>query len=104
MRWSEEVELLQEEMRRVLMFCTWRESWWLERSRQSSASWPTPMLQGHQEGLTTYGLYQASIQRRLRDGFERRWHDIPKLLETHAEDSAHIDNYVGSGPSPPGAS
>jgi hypothetical protein len=101
MRWSEEVELLQEEMRRVLTFCTWRESWWLERSRQSSANWPTPMPQGHQEGLTTYGLYQASIQRHLRDGFERTWCDIPKLLETHAEDSTHIDTCVGSAPSCP---
>ncbi|KAF8069134.1 hypothetical protein FPV67DRAFT_1415501 [Lyophyllum atratum] len=31
MRWAEEVELVQEEMRRVLAFLSWKAGWWLEQ-------------------------------------------------------------------------
>jgi hypothetical protein len=92
MRWSEEVQLLEEEMRRAIAFCTWRERWWLEQSDQSSESWSTRVPLGHQEGLSAYGKYQASVQQRLREGFEFTWRDIPKLLETYGGDSPHIDD------------
>ncbi|KAJ7022257.1 hypothetical protein C8F04DRAFT_1272805 [Mycena alexandri] len=32
MRWTEEVDLLEEEMRRIQQFLTWRAGWWLERA------------------------------------------------------------------------
>ncbi|KAG2143995.1 hypothetical protein BD769DRAFT_1383033 [Suillus cothurnatus] len=33
LRWSEEVELLREEMRRVLEFFTWQQAWWEEQGK-----------------------------------------------------------------------
>jgi hypothetical protein len=98
MRWAEEVELLEEEMQQAIAFCTWHENWWMDRSCQSNADWSVPLPRGHQEGLSVYGLYQASVQRQLREGFESLWRDIPKLLETHAQDSLHIDSCISAGP------
>ncbi|KAJ7196057.1 hypothetical protein GGX14DRAFT_403536 [Mycena pura] len=34
-RWSEEVDLLEEEMRRIRAFLTWHSKWWMERTAQS---------------------------------------------------------------------
>ncbi|KAJ7196053.1 hypothetical protein GGX14DRAFT_403533 [Mycena pura] len=34
-RWSEEVDLLEEEMRRIRAFLTWHSKWWMERATQS---------------------------------------------------------------------
>ncbi|KAG2107820.1 hypothetical protein DEU56DRAFT_920537 [Suillus clintonianus] len=56
-RWSEEVELLLEEMRRVLVFLRWQGSWWKER-------------------ITLRTLNSAPAQ----EGLSALWSDVPTLV------------------------
>ncbi|KAL0957688.1 hypothetical protein HGRIS_001469 [Hohenbuehelia grisea] len=95
LRWCEEVELLKEEMRRVLAFFDSESRWWLEqRGRRvglpilfnSHTGGTTPDLQ---EGLEAYAARQADIRQRMRNEFARMWNDIPRYLEfyTPFEDS-----------------
>lgn len=69
-RWSEEVELLQEEMRRVVMFLEWRARDWLTKvdaRRGNSAS-------DIQSGLGAYARKQAAIYHNLAISFAKLWH------------------------------
>lgn len=56
MRFSEEVELLLEEMRRVCQFLQWQESWWLAKAEQKVA-------ESHQE----IGLKKLRLDKVLED-------------------------------------
>jgi hypothetical protein len=56
MRWSEEVILLREEMRRVAAFLAWEADRWM--SQQSAWEGTT---QEDDEGLTAYALRQAVL-------------------------------------------
>ncbi|TFK77860.1 hypothetical protein K466DRAFT_449601, partial [Polyporus arcularius HHB13444] len=61
MRWTEEVELVEEEMRRVKAFCIWQAGWWEAQAR---------VREGHLdllEGTRAYAHRQASIRRRMHD-------------------------------------
>ncbi|KAJ7694095.1 hypothetical protein B0H17DRAFT_931964, partial [Mycena rosella] len=49
--WREELILLEEEMRRTLVFCTWKANWWLKRAAPRTDV--SPELA---EGLQTYAL------------------------------------------------
>jgi hypothetical protein len=64
MRWSEEVLLLREEMRRVVAFLQWNGEWWEERQ---------DVLQGlemeHNEGVIAYARKQAHICRAIQMSF-----------------------------------
>jgi hypothetical protein len=68
MRWSEEVLLLREEMRRVVAFLQWRGGWWEERQ---------DVLRGlemeHNEGVIAYARKQAHIRRSIQTSFEGMW-------------------------------
>ena|ERR1700761_7143756 len=77
MRYAEEVELLEEEMRRVLQFLHWRaESW---RSL-------VELRAGHQheetlhEGHAAYAHKQAGYMEGLRAQFEGQWQGVGSLL------------------------
>ncbi|KAJ7575193.1 hypothetical protein C8J56DRAFT_801798 [Mycena floridula] len=60
-RWSEELVLLKEEMRRVLATMTWQATWWrAQRLRQDV----DPALM---EGLVAYSERQAILKEALRD-------------------------------------
>ncbi|RDX41714.1 hypothetical protein OH76DRAFT_1459063 [Lentinus brumalis] len=68
MRWSEEVELLQEEMRRTQEYHNWRASWWQEhvgRTFQQRAELT--------EGMRAYAHRQAAIRRRMSEYCKRAW-------------------------------
>ncbi|KAF9490476.1 hypothetical protein BDN71DRAFT_1523131 [Pleurotus eryngii] len=56
LRWTEEVQLLKEEMRRVLAFLRWQAEWW-EGKVCDDESVPRVLA----EGLTAYARRQASI-------------------------------------------
>ena len=60
MRWSEEVVLLLEEMRRVLVFMKWQAGWWDEQA----VRW-VGLDAEQQEGLVGYARRQASIRHRM---------------------------------------
>ncbi|CAK5267151.1 unnamed protein product [Mycena citricolor] len=68
MRWREEVDLLEEEMRRVTQFMEWRAKWWTDQVGQRELE-PGAQL----EGETAYALRQADLQRRLLSSFQLLW-------------------------------
>ncbi len=80
MRWSEEVELLNEEMRRVLEFLGWKELQWDSRARQDGgADIPMDILRGAQ----AYAKRQSGIMRSLAREFRRTWASVPSLMTFH---------------------
>ena len=68
MRWTEEVDLLLEEMRRVGQFIEWHGGWWIEHANQRKS-----VDKGIQEGLSAYAHCQASICHHLKEKFEESW-------------------------------
>ncbi|KAJ7194344.1 hypothetical protein GGX14DRAFT_404795 [Mycena pura] len=50
-RWSEEVDLLEEEMRRIRAFLTWHSKWWMERAQ---CVWQADEVPVTREGLQAY--------------------------------------------------
>ncbi|KAG1856534.1 hypothetical protein C8R48DRAFT_608216, partial [Suillus tomentosus] len=73
-RWSEEVELLAEEMRRVLAFLEWQGHWWHERAVLRPSEKIT-----EQEGLCAYAYRQAALRFAMRNSFQARWSFVPQL-------------------------
>ncbi|KAF7298517.1 CxC2 domain-containing protein [Mycena indigotica] len=75
-RWAEEVELLEEEMRRVLQFCAWKANWWRER-RDRRQGLPDAIM----SGLRAYAYRQAHIQESRHAQFFRNWQDVPSFIQ-----------------------
>ncbi|KAG2746814.1 hypothetical protein P692DRAFT_20738788, partial [Suillus brevipes Sb2] len=74
-RWSEEVELLLEEMRRVLVFLKWQAAWWKgHETLRMVDSMPT------QEGLTAYACRQSALRDSLTASFQSLWSGVPALI------------------------
>ncbi|KAG1847579.1 hypothetical protein F4604DRAFT_1883995 [Suillus subluteus] len=65
LRWAEEVDLLQEEMRRVLQFFNWQANWWEGQGVLQAAA--------RDEGLRAYASQQANIRHRLAARFRSIW-------------------------------
>lgn len=63
------MDLLREEMRRVLKFLEWHTGWWTEHAAQKE-----DREKGFQEGFSAYAYRQASIRRRMKASFEELWH------------------------------
>ncbi|KAJ6452843.1 hypothetical protein C8R45DRAFT_1112863 [Mycena sanguinolenta] len=68
MRWREEVDLLEEEMRRVTAFLRWQ-----------------------LKGETAYALRQAKIQSDLALDFEREWKDLADLIRQGRDGTLVVD-------------
>ncbi|KAJ7457415.1 hypothetical protein FB451DRAFT_1341923 [Mycena latifolia] len=77
-QWTEEVDLLEEEMRRVLVFLEWKAGWWrlLKPGRPTVVD---PVLQ-----------CQAVIQDDMKARFEKTWQDMPCWIEMAREGVAAI--------------
>ncbi|KAG2053534.1 hypothetical protein BDR06DRAFT_997114, partial [Suillus hirtellus] len=79
MHWAEEVELLKEEMRRILQFLAWDMQCWDERGLEN-------MLEdaGEEEckGRMAYAKHQASLHRMLAESFKTSWTDTLALVNT----------------------
>ncbi|KAH7902904.1 hypothetical protein BJ138DRAFT_1120962 [Hygrophoropsis aurantiaca] len=75
MRWSEEVDLLQEEMRRVLQYFAWHAAWWEEQGMRRFTADKTLA-----EGLFAYASRQADIRHHLADTFRELWGEVPSLI------------------------
>ncbi|KIM87958.1 hypothetical protein PILCRDRAFT_44104, partial [Piloderma croceum F 1598] len=71
-RWEEEVILLDEEMRRVLVFCGWKNTWWKEQivNRPEGSVGVSPELV---EGLSAYAESQAAMETALAMSFAGKW-------------------------------
>ncbi|KAJ7876671.1 hypothetical protein B0H14DRAFT_2501281 [Mycena olivaceomarginata] len=72
-RWSEEVMLLREEMRRVLRYLSWQATWWRERA-ELRTDWSVAVG----AGARAYTLKQADWHDRLAVYFRLKW-DTPAL-------------------------
>ncbi|KAG1884343.1 hypothetical protein F4604DRAFT_1878735 [Suillus subluteus] len=68
MRWAEEVELLDEEMRRVLQFLRRHAGWWYEKGHGCTLS-----SMADNEGLVAYACRQAQLRHDIADHFEMMW-------------------------------
>lgn len=87
LRWSEEVDLLREEMRRVLRFLDWKVQWWHER-----AKWIECTDDAVSEGLQAYALRQADFLLHLLLSFTKTW-EQPKVKAARA--AAQVDIRLG---------
>ncbi|KAH7909550.1 hypothetical protein BJ138DRAFT_1197507 [Hygrophoropsis aurantiaca] len=75
MRWSEEVQILQEEMRRVLQYLEWHSSWW-----EAQGCNRIPSDRQLADGLSAYANRQAYLRRNLAALFRELWSIVPALL------------------------
>lgn len=69
-RWTEEVILLLEEMRRTLAYCNWKQEWWLKRV--ASRSGPVHL----EDGTSAYARKQADVWSKLGKSFADQWAPI----------------------------
>jgi hypothetical protein len=74
-RWAEEVELLQEEMRRVAAFFEWHAAWWDER-----AAVGVGFGEIESEALIAYASRQVAIRKSMRKRCLVLWSVVPDLL------------------------
>ena len=89
-RCKEEVLLLKEEMRCVIVFLDWKTKWWMDR-REARARVKKDLL----EGLWAYAEVQADLQVMLKENFCTIWR-LP--LDSNAEglqDEVHDDGDDG---------
>jgi hypothetical protein len=75
MRWSEEVLLVKEEMRRVLTFMLWHASWWEDRQMNFDQ-----LPKAEEEGMRGYALRQAALRRALHADFTKQWKAVPSMV------------------------
>ena len=80
LRWSEEVQLLKEEMRRVRKTLEWEGRQWEGRTEPCTADAAAA------EGIKAYAIRQAQVRRDLLDHFTRMW-DKPLVPVVNNEDS-----------------
>jgi hypothetical protein len=67
MRWEEEVQIIQEEMRRTIVYYEWKEQWWLQIARQATCD------DSIQHGITAYSQKQADYCKCLAESFAMAW-------------------------------
>ena len=68
MQWGEEVQIIQEEMRRTIVYYEWKQQWWLEQKDQQTAC-----EDSIQRGITAYSEKQAHYCKCLAEGFAMAW-------------------------------
>ena len=64
-RWDEEVELVKEKMRRMLVFLEWKVVWWTNQGRRHLVARPDIA-----DGIRAYAAKQAHINRALAHSFK----------------------------------
>jgi hypothetical protein len=85
MRYAEEVELVEEEMRRVLQFLEWRAGWWRSLIGLREGLQPEAALR---EGHLAYAWKQAAYMDGLAARFRKTWKDVPDYLARARKDYA----------------
>ncbi|KAJ6523886.1 hypothetical protein DFH09DRAFT_1329751 [Mycena vulgaris] len=79
---TEEVDLLEEEMRRTPVYLHWRVDWWESQKTHTSREQHPDLLEDkrQREGHDVYATRQARILRRITERFDKKWSTIPALL------------------------
>ena len=80
LRWTEEVQLLKEEMWRVQKTLEWKAEWW----NQQQVGWPGVDNPIH-KGVRAYASRQAHIQQSLHERFTRLWEKLLVPLASQEE-------------------
>ena len=73
MRWTEEISLVQEEMRRVCAYLSCYADWWSNHANVGYMKQYDPFLS---EGLAAYAERQAHLRTSMRGLFEDLWKDV----------------------------
>ncbi|KAJ7713623.1 hypothetical protein B0H16DRAFT_1341291, partial [Mycena metata] len=92
LRWREEVDLLEEEMRRVNQYLDWRAGWWMEQIGRREG-----LDAEQQEDEAAYAIQQAEVQRELRRLFAIEWAGIPALIASGRLGVLQEDDEEGGG-------
>ncbi|KAJ7471708.1 hypothetical protein B0H11DRAFT_2237257 [Mycena galericulata] len=82
LRNTEEVDLLEEEIRRVPVYLRWRADWWTSLKLHAGEA-QRPDLQDNdrqREGHDAYATRQALLLRRIAQRFEEKWAIVPQLI------------------------
>jgi hypothetical protein len=75
MRWEEEMQLIHEEMRRVLAFLSWQAEWWNDkRTTQLTTSLD------QMEGYIAYASRQAALRIKLWDQLIVKWRHVEEYI------------------------
>ncbi|KAJ6613766.1 hypothetical protein B0H10DRAFT_2165228 [Mycena sp. CBHHK59/15] len=91
LHWAEEVDLLEEEMRRITQFQKWRAEWWDNLAGKRPPPPPNaadecddivyaPDSHAYREGNRAYARKQADIQRKLSAQFQDEWKDVADFI------------------------
>ncbi|KAL1940902.1 hypothetical protein VTO73DRAFT_7538 [Trametes versicolor] len=98
-RWSEQVRLLHEEMRRVLESTRYAaKEWNLRRSQRQTHADPSVLLDDElDEGLKAYADEHCAMETGLADAFEQKWAIVREMAEaamngTLKDDQAVVDD------------
>ncbi|TFK80129.1 hypothetical protein K466DRAFT_504425 [Polyporus arcularius HHB13444] len=88
MRWTEEVELLQEEMRRTVAYHQWAETRWFDLLDNTFPHHPD-----YREGANAYARRQAAMRSSMRKYCEKSWQYVKMwvCLGTNDDDSSIPD-------------
>ncbi|GJF00552.1 CxC2 domain-containing protein [Phanerochaete sordida] len=81
-RWGEELKLLPEEMRRTVVYHSWKAEWWAKR-----ASLRPDASAALREGLAAYAHRQAAIRRGLSAQADALWKKTTRALSKAAGSS-----------------
>lgn len=71
-RWSEEVVLVIEEMRRVIKYLDWKASWWRDQATLRSSTARPDII----SGLHAYAERQADLMVLMAKSFASSWYSI----------------------------
>ncbi|KAF8194573.1 hypothetical protein BJ912DRAFT_1030927 [Pholiota molesta] len=96
-RWVEEVQLIQEERRRILEFLDYRANEWLQRA-QGDHSWMLPGVQLDQiaiNGRLAYARRQASQFQSMRSYFDHATQNVDVYIASHGDGSVSLTGAKG---------
>ena len=68
MRWNEEVQIIQEEMRRTIVYYEWKQQWWLKQNHEPATTEDTI-----QHGISAYSQKQAHYCKCMAESFAKAW-------------------------------
>ncbi|KAF7368021.1 hypothetical protein MSAN_00867900 [Mycena sanguinolenta] len=86
-RWTEEVDLVEEEMHRVLEFLRWKARWWIDLIDHRRSFGNDFVLQ---EGFVAYARRQSKLQLGLRERFLRNWKGVPRYIQMGQDSLGNI--------------
>lgn len=93
-RWSKQVRLVDEEMRRVLASTRHRASWWnlLRSKRQTQPSTNAAVDEELDEGLKAYADRHSAMETALAAAFEQQWGVVRDKAKLCLNKSMAIDD------------